>query len=48
VSGRNGEPPTEADLGVAHYQGRRVTQVAAALNAVRLTTTQLSADAASG
>ena len=31
VSGQTGAPPTEDDLAVARYQGRRVTQVAAAL-----------------
>jgi NAD(P)H dehydrogenase (quinone) len=33
VSGQNNTPPTEADLAVARYQGRRVAQVARALKA---------------
>lgn len=35
VSGQTGELPTEADLAVARFQGRRVAQVAAALKALR-------------
>lgn len=37
VSGQTGEPPTEADLEVARFQGRRVTQVASALSSANLT-----------
>jgi len=35
VSGQNSEPPTEDDLEVARFQGRRVAQVARALKAVK-------------
>lgn len=35
VSGNTGKPPTEDDLIIARYQGRRVTQVAAALKSLR-------------
>ncbi len=37
VSGQTGEMPTDADLDVARFQGRRVTQVAAALSASGIT-----------
>lgn len=37
VSGQNSAPPTEDDLEVARFQGRRVTQVARALKAAGLT-----------
>jgi NAD(P)H dehydrogenase (quinone) len=40
VSGQNSTPPTDADLEVARYQGRRVTQVAAALAAAKETATK--------
>jgi NAD(P)H dehydrogenase (quinone) len=46
VSGQDREPPTEADLEVARFQGRRVTHVAAALTAAGLTTTRETADQA--
>jgi NAD(P)H dehydrogenase (quinone) len=36
VSGREGAPPTADDLAVAAFQGRRVTEVAAALSAARI------------
>ena len=35
VSGQNGAPPTEDELAVARFQGKRVAQVAAALKAAR-------------
>lgn len=35
VSGTNGAPPTEDDLAVARFQGRRVARVAAALQPLR-------------
>lgn len=35
VSGQNSTPPTDADLEVARFQGRRVTQVAGALKTLR-------------
>jgi len=35
VSGQNSSPPTEDELAVARVQGKRVTQVAAALKAAR-------------
>lgn len=35
VSGQNSAPPTENDLAVARYQGRRVAEVARALKAMR-------------
>jgi len=38
VSGQTAAKPTEDDLGVARYQGRRVTQVARALKAAGLIT----------
>lgn len=37
VSGQNNQPPTENDLAVARFQGRRVAQVAKALKALGLT-----------
>lgn len=37
VSGQNSTPPTEDDLEVARFQGRRATQVARALKAAGLT-----------
>jgi NAD(P)H dehydrogenase (quinone) len=37
VSGQNSTPPTDLDLAVARYQGRKVTQVAAALKAAKET-----------
>jgi NAD(P)H dehydrogenase (quinone) len=40
VSGQTSVPPTDADLEVARYQGRRVTQVATALAAAKETTTK--------
>lgn len=40
VSGQNTTPPTENDLHVARYQGRRVAQVAQALAAVGETATK--------
>jgi NAD(P)H dehydrogenase (quinone) len=40
VSGQNAAPPTAEDLEVARYQGRRVTQVAAALAAAHETATK--------
>ncbi len=40
VSGQNSAPPTADDLEVARYQGRRVTQVATALKAARITDTK--------
>ena len=46
VSGQNHEPPTDADLEVARFQGRRVTQVAAALTAAGLTTARETPDQA--
>ena len=39
VSGQNGAPPTSEDVAVARFQGRRVTQVAAALKAAGMTQT---------
>jgi NAD(P)H dehydrogenase (quinone) len=39
VNGQDRTAPTEDDLGVARFQGRRVTQVAAALKAARITET---------
>ncbi len=36
VSGQHGAAPTELDLEVARYQGRRVTEVAAALRSSRI------------
>lgn len=44
VSGQDREPPTDADLAVARFQGRRVTQVAAALKAAGITATQQGGD----
>ncbi len=35
VSGQNSSPPTEDELAVARFQGKRVTQVAAALKTAR-------------
>lgn len=35
VSGQNSSPPTEDELSIARFQGKRVTQVAAALKTVR-------------
>lgn len=35
VSGQNSSPPTDDELAVARFQGRRVTKVAAALRAAR-------------
>ena len=40
VSGQNNSPPSEDELEVARYQGRRVTQVARALKATGETTTK--------
>jgi NAD(P)H dehydrogenase (quinone) len=40
VSGQDNSPPTADDLEVARFQGRRVTQVAAALKAAALTRTK--------
>ncbi len=40
VSGQANNPPTADDLEVARFQGRRVTQVAAALKAAQLTRTK--------
>ncbi|MBV9749728.1 MAG: NAD(P)H:quinone oxidoreductase, partial [Acetobacteraceae bacterium] len=40
VSGQQNTPPTADDLEVARYQGRRVAQVAAALQAHRITATK--------
>ncbi len=40
VSGQNNAPPTADDLEVAHFQGRRVAQVAKALKAAGLTQTK--------
>ncbi len=40
VSGQDNSPPTADDLEVARFQGRRVTQVAAALKAAELTRTK--------
>ncbi len=40
VSGQDNSPPTADDLEVARFQGRRVTQVAAALKAAELTQTK--------
>ena len=40
VSGQTAAPPTEADLAVARYQGRRVTFVARALKAAGATATK--------
>lgn len=40
VSGQSNNPPTADDLEVARFQGRRVTQVAAALKAAQLTRTK--------
>ena len=40
VSGRDSSPPTADDLEVARFQGRRVTEVAAALKATELTRTK--------
>lgn len=40
VSGQNNQPPTEDDLEVARFQGRRVTQVASALKAAGETRTK--------
>ncbi len=40
VSGQANSPPTADDLEVARFQGRRVTQVAAALKAAQLTRTK--------
>jgi len=37
ATGPNGAMPTEAELAVAEYQGRRVTQVAGALKAAGIT-----------
>lgn len=37
VTGQNSTPPTEHDLAVAHFQGRRVAQVARALKAAKAT-----------
>ena len=39
VSGTNAAPPTDIDLVVARYQGRRVTQVAKAMRSAGLTQT---------
>jgi NAD(P)H dehydrogenase (quinone) len=43
VSGQNGQPPTDADLEVARFQGRRVAQVAGALTGAGLTATRPAA-----
>ena len=40
VSGQNNSPPTADDLEVARFQGRRVTEVAAALKTAELTRTK--------
>lgn len=40
VSGQANNPPTPDDLEVARFQGRRVTQVAAALKAAQITRTK--------
>ena len=40
VSGQKGAPPSEDDLEVARFQGRRVSQVAAALKAAGLSATR--------
>jgi len=40
VSGQDNKPPTADDLEVARFQGRRVTQVAAALKAAAITRTK--------
>jgi NAD(P)H dehydrogenase (quinone) len=40
VSGQNSTPPTELDLTVARFQGRRVTEVATALRNIRITETK--------
>ena len=40
ISGQNSAPPTDADLEVARYQGRRVAQVSQALAAVGETATK--------
>ena len=40
VSGQNNAPPTADDLEVAHFQGRRVAQVAKALKAAGMTQTK--------
>ena len=40
VSGQNNAPPTDNDLEVARYQGRRVAQVAQALAAIGETATK--------
>ena len=40
VSGQANNPPTADDLEVARFQGRRVTQVAAALKAAQITRTK--------
>jgi NAD(P)H dehydrogenase (quinone) len=40
VSGQDNSPPTADDLEVARFQGRRVTQVAAALKVAELTRTK--------
>ncbi len=40
VAGQQNSPPTADDLEVARFQGRRVTQVAAALKAAELTRTK--------
>ncbi len=40
VSGQTHEPPTAADLDVARFQGRRITQIAGALAAQRVTDNQ--------
>jgi len=40
ISGQNNAPPTENDLEVARYQGRRVAQVAKALKAAKETETK--------
>jgi len=40
VSGQDNKPPNADDLEVAHFQGRRVTQVAAALKAAQITRTK--------
>jgi NAD(P)H dehydrogenase (quinone) len=40
VSGQESRPPTEKDLEVARYQGRRVAQIARALKAAGETTTK--------
>ena len=40
ISGQAGAPPTENDLQVARYQGRRVAQVAKALKAAGMTQTK--------